>query len=128
METSKIEEKLAIESMLGYLASDHNIQIDYWYETFPDFAEKIQPYLDIAAQFGAPLKIEWLLRWSPSGRVRIFDSYTSIYHFLFGMITLLYEQTNTTPFLSEHDGNVIIDESDDFICKILDLSEIPIFL
>lgn len=57
--------------------------------------------------------IRWVIRYSPSGRVAMFNTTDEFYAFLYGSLVTLGELDGAKPFLATFDGVVVTSEDND---------------
>ena len=106
MET--IAEKVeSITKCIGWLR-DYGHQVDFALPTFENWGEAVGGLQELADMVGSDVKFVFVMRFSPSGRLRIASTYDEAWTLLMGMLTICSEVRGDQPFISEHDGMIVV--------------------
>lgn len=106
--------KDSVMAFIGYVR-ECGFQFSVWERGEIGFNAMHDPILSLAKSLAPEKPIDkqvtkWIIRFSPTGRLRLFDTDCEIYFYLLGIRDAVAEQAQATPFLAEFDGDLIIDE------------------
>lgn len=98
--------------MLGYAKDMTGFQIECLHKEDVGFDDMMSPVMEIASQLGKTgHTAEYILRFSPSGRLKQFNSTEELYGFALGMCTLQAELDGSEPFIASTPDNQLVSNS-----------------
>lgn len=86
----------------------HGYQIEWAMPSFPNWLELADGLLELAQSVGCNDDFGFVMRFSPSGRLRLEKTFEEAYAMLIGMLTICSENSGLEPFISSHDGMVVV--------------------
>lgn len=83
-------------------------QVEWAVPSFHNWEELSGGLLELAQSVGCNDDFGFVMRFSPSGRLRLKKTFNEAYAMLIGMLTICSENLGEEPFISSHDGVTIV--------------------